>query len=167
MKHLDAIDLLRTWWLSLVILPASAYFLSAYGEYTFMDAADLVIHEAGHVFFAFFGEFIRFAGGTLMQILLPSGLLLWFAVRSWTYGSQFSLFWLGQNCLNISRYAADAREQALPLLGGKMVRHDWSYMLGELGLLEQDQLVGHFFIVLAVFAFLAAVVLPRFMLNLE
>jgi len=167
LRDFDPIDLLRTWWASLVILPAAAYCLSALGDYTFLDGADLVIHEAGHVFFAFFGEFIRFAGGTLMQILLPAGLLWYFAIRSWTFGSQFSLFWLGQNCLNISRYAADARAQDLPLLGGNMVRHDWAFMLGKLGLLQQDQLIGHFFVAMALFAFLAAVLLPRFMLNMD
>ena len=39
------------------------------GKYTWIDNADLVIHEAGHIFFMFFGKFIHFAGGTLMQII--------------------------------------------------------------------------------------------------
>jgi hypothetical protein len=160
-------DILSTWWASIVLAPAAVYLLLSHGDYTILDAADLVIHEAGHVFFAFFGEFIRFAGGTLMQVLLPATLLWFFAVRSWTFGAQFSLFWLGQNLLNISVYAADARAQELPLLGGRMVQHDWAYMLGQLGLLEFDQLVGQFYVVLAIGAFIAAAVLPRFMMNMD
>ena len=167
MRYTGFGDILGTWWASIAVILGATYFLLSYGEYTFLDAADLVVHEAGHVFFAFFGEFIRFAGGTLMQILLPSALLWYFAIRSWTYGAQLSLFWMGQNLLNISLYAADARAQKLPLLGGKMVQHDWAYMLGKLGLLEMDQIIGHFYVVLAIIAFIIAAVLPQFMLNMD
>lgn len=34
----------------------------------------------------------------------------------------------------------DARAQELPLVGGG--EHDWTYLLGQLGLLEHDQTVG-------------------------
>lgn len=39
-----------------------------------LSMANLVFHEAGHVFFGFFGRFLTSLGGSLFQILLP---LLW------------------------------------------------------------------------------------------
>jgi len=40
--------------------------------YRFLDRVDLVFHEAGHVIFGFFGEFIGLLGGSLMQVLIPA-----------------------------------------------------------------------------------------------
>ena len=112
---------------------AAAYFVVTRHDYSFMDSIDLVIHEAGHIFFAFFGEFIRMAGGTLLQIILPAGLAAYFYINSYRLGHQIMLFWLGQSLLNVSVYAADARSQVLPLLGGSRVTHDWHYMAIEDG----------------------------------
>lgn len=44
---------------------------------------------------------------------------------------------MAQNCWNISVYVADARSQALPLVGGG--EHDWAYLLGRAGWLAKDQ----------------------------
>lgn len=143
---------------------AAVYFVLTRNEYSFMDSIDLVIHEAGHIFFAFFGEFIRMAGGTLMQILLPAGLAAYFYVNSYRLGHQIMLFWLGQSLLNVSVYAADARAQALPLLGGSRVTHDWHYMLSKTNLLEYDQVIASFFVFLAICVFLAMLLAPRHMI---
>ena len=148
--------------MSIVLLPVCIHFLLQRGEYGLLDNADLLIHEAGHFFFGFFGQFIRMAGGTLMQIALPS-LLVWsFLANSYRTGAQIALFWLGHNFLNISVYAADARSRALPLLGGNRSGHDWHYLLGQLGILEYDAAVGYFFVALAVISFGMAIVMPRF-----
>ena len=40
--------------------------------YRFLDRVDLVFHEAGHLIFGFFGEFIGVLGGSLMQVLIPA-----------------------------------------------------------------------------------------------
>ena len=50
------------------------------------------------------------------------------------------MWWVAQNLWNIARYAQDAQAQELPLVGGG--EHDWTYLLGAVGLLEHDQLVG-------------------------
>ncbi len=39
--------------------------------YRFLNRVDLVFHEAGHVIFGFFGEFIGILGG-IMQVLIPA-----------------------------------------------------------------------------------------------
>ncbi len=156
---------LRPWLGSAVLLPLCLYFAFTRGTYTFLDAADLVIHEAGHVFFAPFGPFLRMAGGTLLQILLPLALVWHFLRNDYRLGAQVMLFWLGHNLLNVSVYAADATARQLPLLGGDGVTHDWAYMLGRLGMLDHDAFVGGVFFALALLTFVLALVLPRFTVD--
>ncbi len=89
-----------------------------------------------------------------MQIILPS-LIAWYFWRNhYRTGTQIGLLWLGQNFINISVYAADARAQKLPLLGGSKVYHDWNYMLGELNLLSYDAKAGYFFFGVAIVIFI-------------
>ena len=130
------------------------------GEIGLLDNIDLVIHEAGHFFFSLFGKFIYTLGGTLMQIILPSIIASYFFRNNYRTGVQFGFLWLGQNLINISVYAADARAQKLPLLGGNKVYHDWHYLLGEIGLLQYDHIVGYIFLGVAIIIFAVAVLMP-------
>lgn len=128
-----------------------------------LDASELAIHEAGHVFFAFFGEFIRMAGGTLLQLIVPAMLVFGFLRGNYRPGVQFSLFLLGHSLLNVSVYVQDARLQMIPLVGGRHVRHDWNWMLGTLGILEWDHFIGWIFVGLAVVVFAAMIATPKAM----
>ncbi len=101
-----------------------------------LNGTDLAFHEFGHLAFGMFGQFIQFAGGTLMQLLIPSGIAFYFHRRGERYNSAAALFWVAQNFFNIAVYVGDARAQALPLVGGGI--HDWAYLLGRMGLLELD-----------------------------
>ncbi|MEX2523566.1 MAG: zinc ribbon domain-containing protein [Gammaproteobacteria bacterium] len=112
----------------------------------FLHNINLPFHEAGHVVFGLFGQFIGSLGGTLGQLLIPvvAGIaLLWH--RGDTFGAGLCLWWFGQNFLDIAPYMADARAGQLPLLGGNYGRsspygfHDWEFILGETGLLTHDQ----------------------------
>ena len=121
-----------------VAILAGAYFLWAAAhpdQWRLIDGVNLIIHEAGHLFFRPFGEFMMIAGGSLLQVIVP----LTFAGYFYFSGKQFSaalvLFWLGESLLNVSVYAADSVLMQLPLLGGGDTIHDWNYMLNELGLL--------------------------------
>lgn len=154
---------LREWMSSVVLLPVCCYFALNRGEFTLIDNADLVIHEAGHFFFRFFGRFMLYAGGTLMQILLPSLLVWHFWRHQYRVGVQVSMLWLGQNLINISVYAADARARRLPLLGGDAGEHDWWNMLRMVDLLAYDQAIGTLFFVLAIGVFAALLAVPRFL----
>jgi hypothetical protein len=107
-----------------------------------------------------FGKFIYTLGGTLMQIILPSLITWYFWKNSYRTGVQIGLLWLGQNFINISVYAADARAQALPLLGGSKVYHDWAYLLGSLNLLQYDAEVGYLFFGIATLILLISLILP-------
>ena len=154
---------LKKWITSAVLVPFSLYYIFSHGEYTLIDNANLIIHEAGHFFFGFMGNFIQAAGGTLMQILFPAFLALYFLRTGYRTGVQIFIFWLGQNLINISVYAADAQVRKLHLLGNG--KHDWYYMLRELGILNQCELVGFTFFTLAILLMVVALLLPLYLDN--
>lgn len=147
---------------SLCMLPVMIFWAVSRGEVGMIDNADLVIHEAGHAFFMFFGHFLYVLGGTLMQLILPS-LIAWYFFRSsYRTGVQVALLWLGQNLINISVYAADASQMRLKLLGGSRVKHDWNYLLGQLDIIEYSSEVGYVIFAFAILVFLLSLSLPVF-----
>jgi hypothetical protein len=133
---------------SAILALYGAWLLAHLGEGGLLDSVDLAIHETGHLVFGPLGELIGFAGGTLMQLLMPALFIGYFLRREDRHGASVALWWVGQNCANISVYAADARAQELPLVGGG--EHDWAYLLGRFGWLAHDQGVGRSFHALAV-----------------
>ena len=158
-------DEIKRWLPSVIMLPVMIWLVLNRGNYTLIDNADLVIHEAGHIFFMFFGKFIYTAGGSLMQVILPSFIAWYFFRNNYKTGVQVSLLWLGQNLINVSVYAADAQAQMLPLLGGNKVYHDWHYLLGELNILQYDAEVGYFIFGLAILIFAISLLLPLIIRN--
>ena len=148
------------WIGSVVLLPVIIYFTVNIGNFLFIDYINLLIHEGGHGVVKVFGGFIYTLGGTLMQIIIPSMFVVYYFIKKTKFGAQAFLVWLGQNLFNISVYAADARAQKLPLLGGNKVYHDWTYILNKLGLIEYDQLVGNIFVLLGLAAFVVALIVP-------
>ncbi len=151
----------KKWITSLFLIAFAIYFIMNWGTYTLIDNANLIIHEAGHFFFSFFGEFIHAAGGTLMQILFPLFIAFYFFRVGYRTGVQIFTFWLGQNLINISVYAADARVRLLPILGNG--KHDWYYMLRKIGFLEHAELIGYLFFLSGLIIFTLAIVLPLFL----
>ena len=126
------------------------------GDYSLMDSVDLPIHETGHLVFAPFGELVQFMGGTLFQLIVPGVFVGYFVVRKDRHAAACVLWWVAQNCWNVSVYARDARAQELPLVGGG--EHDWAYLLGRFGWLPYDQAVGRAFWWTGVLLYLAAIV---------
>jgi hypothetical protein len=100
------------------------------------SGVDLAVHETGHLVFAPLGEFVEVLGGTLLQLLMPLAFVVYFARRGDRYAASVALWWVAQNLWNVSVYAADARAQELPLVGGG--EHDWAYILGSLRMLDRD-----------------------------
>ena len=122
-----------------VAVIASLYFLwCAYdpSQWHLIDGVNLVIHEAGHLIFSPFGEFMMIAGGSLFQIIMPALFVGYFCYQRQFYSAALVLFWVGESILNVSVYAGDSLALQLPLLGGQDSIHDWNYMLGVLGLLK-------------------------------
>lgn len=105
------------------------------------NGIDLFIHEAGHPILGLFGwHWLMVAGGTLFQLGFPVAFAVHFYREDQPRSGDFCVGWLGQNFLHVGRYAADARAQELPLVGGG--QHDWTYLLDCWGLLTHDIGVG-------------------------
>lgn len=108
---------------------------------------NLAIHEIGHVLFGFIGEFIGFAGGTILQLAAPVIAFVMFYRQRDHFALAIALCWLGTNFFDVAAYASDARAGELPLvsIGGGDPQHDWFVMLAETNLLYHDQLIGGLF----------------------
>lgn len=105
-----------------------------------LDGANLLFHEAGHPLFGIFGEGPGLYGGTLMQLLVPLLAAENFLWRRETVPFALAVAWACQNLVNIARYAADARAQLLPLVGGG--EHDWEGILLRWNALDLDHEVA-------------------------
>jgi len=138
-----------------VILGVGGYFI--YTGLTpkccsFINGANLLIHEGGHFIFGHFGEHIGLWGGTLIQLLFPGMLAVDFFRRNNNFSAYLMLCWFGQNFFHIAPYIKDATAQALPLTTGSIydsifgttgIIHDWNSILDRAGLLELDQWIGN------------------------
>jgi hypothetical protein len=102
----------------------------------------LIFHEAGHVLFMPFGEFMMMLGGSLFQLMVPAFFIAYFAVRRDGYAAAFASLYLAASIAGVAIYIADARAGELPLLGGERSNHDWTFLLIELGRLDQDTTIG-------------------------
>lgn len=105
-----------------------------------LDHVNLIIHEAGHFFFGWFGYTVGILGGTLGELLVPFLLAGYFYWQRHLSGTAFTAFWFFENFLYIGRYMADARTLALPLVGSG--EHDWEILFGQWGLLVHDRAIG-------------------------
>jgi len=121
-----------------------------------LDGANLIFHEAGHVLFLFFGEFLQILGGSLMQVVIPSTCTVYFWLHEQRSSSAVTLFWTGESITNVAIYVADARRMELPLIGGD---HDWNYLLGRLSLLDHAESLGRLVFFLGVITILLALAL--------
>ncbi|OOZ39718.1 hypothetical protein BOW53_10390 [Solemya pervernicosa gill symbiont] len=115
---------------------------------SFMHVINLVFHEAGHVLFRPFGEFMTTLGGSLMQLIVPLVAMLALLIKNRdTFGATIGLWWLGQSMMDLAPYINDARSLTMPLLGGgtgadRPGWHDWENILLDLGLIEQDHTIA-------------------------
>ena len=143
--------------LALLLVPYVLWLVFAY-HYHFIDGANLLFHEAGHVFFGFFGEVIGILGGSLGQMVFPIVCIIYF----WRLDRKFEAgvcgIWLGESMMYMAVYMADARTQALPLVGNGDRIHDWHFLLSHWGMLNSAESLGRFFHVLASILVVASLV---------
>lgn len=111
----------------------------------FIQNVNLIFHEAGHIIFMFFGDFLSILGGSLLEILIPLMVVLHFIFTKQLFSAVVASWWLATAFVSVSIYASDAQERLLPLLGGDAVIHDWYDLLGSLGILQYDDVVGYIF----------------------
>jgi hypothetical protein len=140
--------------IALALLALWSWFLFTYdyriGEIgtSFMHNILLPIHEAGHVLFIPFGNFMNILGGSLFQLLLPFGTgIAFFWINKDNFGAAIGIWWAGVSLLDLAPYIYDARHPQLILLGGHTGDdgpHDWIYLLRVMGQLQNAQEWGAF-----------------------
>jgi len=131
-------------WLAFYLL-FLAYAFRMHGGYLFIDSANLVVHEGGHLLFGWFGPTIGLWGGTILQWLVPLLLAAYFFHERQPAAFVFCLFFFFENWLYTATYMADARAMALPLVttgDPDYVEHDWNTIFTSLGVLEYDTAIA-------------------------
>lgn len=123
----------------LLLAPYCVWLVFAY-EYHFVDGANLLFHEAGHVFFGLLGETIGFLGGTLGQFVFPSAAILRFLIEGKRFEAAVCGIWFGENWMYVGIYMADARSMSMPIVGGGI--HDWNWLFARWGLLDRCEAIG-------------------------
>lgn len=144
---------------TVIALLAACYFLWAAlhpSDWRFVDNFNLVIHEAGHILFIPFGQFMTIAGGSLFQVIVPAVFAGYFYYQGKYFSCALVLFMVGESLVNVSVYAGDAVSMELPLLGGDDSIHDWNWMLDKLSLLRHTQEIAGAIRALGTFAILSA-----------
>jgi hypothetical protein len=136
----------------------------------FIHLTLIPFHEAGHVIFWPFGEFLHVAGGTLGQWIIPIVCAVALHRQNGdNFGAAVATWWLAASIMDASVYAYDALNPMLPLIGGATGEdsfHDFVYLFVATGQLKHAQGWGrfmHFIGTLVMLASLAwaAVVLMR------
>ena len=117
------------------------YALRDTSGFLFLDNANLMIHEAGHLAFSWGERTLMILGGTLGELIFPLLCGCYFLFHRQTYGLAFCLFWFFENFLYIGTYMADARMCALPLINSET--GDWTILFGQWNLLLYDVKIGH------------------------
>ena len=116
-----------------------------YGEInmSFMHDILLPIHEAGHVLFRPFGEFMMIFGGSLFQVALPFGISVAFIMKNHdNFGAAIGMWLTSVSLVDLSPYIYDSLHPMMTLLGGKTGAdgpHDWIYLLTVVGQLHNAQ----------------------------
>jgi hypothetical protein len=146
------------------LVPYAAWLILAY-RYHFIDGANLLFHEAGHVFFGPFGQTLQFLGGTLGQLVFPVATAVHFTREERPFDAAVCLLWLGESLMYAGVYVADANRRALPLVNDGI--HDWWWLLSHWGLLPYAETLGTAVHLLASGVVIAALVLAARALRAE
>ena len=145
------------WWARVALLAAFAAwglrlcwldYREAEINASFLHGPLLLFHEAGHVVFGLFGEWVRVFGGTLGQLAMPAllcGALLW--KNRDPFGAAIGLWFVGVSLLDIAPYMFDALHPVMMLTTGATGEeggHDWIYLFDSIGQLRHAQGIAGF-----------------------
>src|SRR5271165_4919664 len=131
-------------WLVLYVL-FLIYAFRMHGGYLFIDSANLVVHEGGHLLFGWFGRTLGLWGGTILQWLVPLLLAAYFFRERQAAAFAFCAFFFFENWLYTATYMADARAMALPLVttgDPEFAKHDWNTIFSDFGILPYDTTIA-------------------------
>ncbi len=115
--------------------------------HSFMHRVNLVFHEAGHVVFIAFGQFMHVLGGSLGQLLMPAAVSVMLVYKNQdNFGGSIGLWWFAQSLMDLAPYINDARDLQLPLLTGHSQdvpeTHDWANILIDLNLIYHEKKIA-------------------------
>jgi len=127
---------------------------------------DFGIHELGHIIFGFMPPVIVAAMGVGSEVLFPltvAGTAFWY--KQYFTGAM-CLSWVGLAMRSGGQYMADARSQSIPLvsISGDGAIHDWNFVFGKLGLLQQDHVIGGGFMLIGLFLAIGGLAFGAFLL---
>jgi hypothetical protein len=103
-------------------------------HYHFLDGANLLFHEGGHVVFFMFGQTLYMLGGTIGQLFFPAACAFHLYRQGRVFEAWICGLWLCESTMYMAEYLGDAKAMALPLVGGDT--HDWNWLLGRVGLVD-------------------------------
>lgn len=121
------------------------YAFSMHGGFLWIDMANLVVHEGGHLLFGWLGPTLGIWGGTILQWSVPLLLAGYFFNERQTTAFAFCIFFFFENWLYTATYMADARAMVLPLVtvgDPDYVEHDWHTIFSSLGILQYDTTIA-------------------------
>jgi hypothetical protein len=137
------------------------YAFSKHGQFLFIDSANLVVHEGGHLLFGWFGQTLGIWGGTILQWTVPFLLAAYFFSQRQTAAFVFCTFFFFENWLYTATYMADARSMSLPLVtvgDPEFAEHDWNTIFSSLRILSHDTSIAQLVRVLGWIGMIGAVV---------
>ncbi|HEY9881236.1 MAG TPA: hypothetical protein V6D29_22465 [Leptolyngbyaceae cyanobacterium] len=156
-----------------IILFVAVYgFLGAHnpsidGPFIWLHYPDLAIHETGHLLFMPFGSFLHILGGSLTQILFPAVFTAYFFWSKQLFSSALTLFWTGQNFMDVGVYMRDAPYRLLPLTSDDPDAHDWYNLFNMMGCLDKAELIANLTHGIGVLLVIAAVIAGLYVARVD
>lgn len=148
------------------VLPLSVYiwyiFYNYLTEFQYMSAVWIVnfaIHELWHpLFWIFWNQTWSVAWWTLLQLIIPIAVLIWFLRQKDYYWVSVVTAWIWTNLFYISMYSWDAVKMKLPLMSlwwwNWDIIHDWFYLFTKAWVISYTDEISGFFKILAIICFI-------------
>ena len=117
------------------------YAFSRHGDFLFIDLANLVVHEGGHLAIRMVWSHARTLGRHHSAMAGATAPGAYFFSQRQTTAFAFCSFFFFENWLYTATYMADARAMLLPLVtagDSDYVEHDWHTIFSSLGVLQYD-----------------------------
>jgi len=128
------------------------------GPFIWLHYPDLAIHETGHLLFMPFGIFLMLLGGSLTQIAFPAVFTGYFFYSRQLFSSALTLFWTGQNFMDVSVYMRDAPVRQLPLTVDNIDAHDWWQLFSRMNCMHLAEEVANVTHGIGVLLYVASVI---------
>lgn len=136
-----------SWIVAALVTVALAYLTyTGNGWIQILSAADLGIHEFGHLVVSWAPMLVVWPMGSVMQVSVPLAFAAYFYFRRHDrFATIIMLAWAAENLNNVSVYIWDATRLVLPLFGdtdGSGAGHDWANELTKLHLIVHTDAIA-------------------------